>query len=216
MKNSALHVRTIDEGAMDEQTGMNFSEYIAILSGDTTLLEKSKLEKKISVVESLRGAHFKEITQAKWQLESLEQSATTAREIVARLTADETAYKAQLTLDKDGTKSNPVQLDGLATADPEIGRLTAIYSKEAQGFDVRIAQSAPPTLRQRFFAITAKFREVLQLHTRMLTRVKNASEGLVRAIATEVERANAPTRPYGPRPGHAPQSSGAMVFNRVV
>jgi hypothetical protein len=104
----------------------------------------------------------------------------------------------------------------LATTDPEIGKLTAIYSKEAQGFDVRIAQSAPPTLRQRFFAITAKFREVLQLHTRMLTRVKNASEGLIRAIATEVERENAPIKPYSPHPGHKPQSSGAMVFNRVV
>jgi hypothetical protein len=104
----------------------------------------------------------------------------------------------------------------LATADPEIQKLTVIYGREAQGFDVRIAQSAAPTLRQRFFLITARFREVLQLHTRMLTRVKNASEGLIRAIATEVERANAPTRTYGPRPGYKPQSSGAMVFNRVV
>jgi hypothetical protein len=104
----------------------------------------------------------------------------------------------------------------LATTDPEIQKLTVIYGREAQGFDVRIAQSAAPTLRQRFFLVTAKFREVLQLHTRMLTRVKNASEGLIRAIATEVERANAPTRTYGPRPGYKPQSSGAMVFNRVV
>ena len=38
----------------------------------------------------------------------------------------------------------------------------------------------------------------------------------VQAIAREVERANAPTRTYGPRPGYAPQSSGAMVFNKVV
>jgi hypothetical protein len=50
----------------------------------------------------------------------------------------------------------------------------------------------------------------------MLTRVKNASEGLVHAIAIEVERANAPMRTYGPRPGIAPKSSGAMVFNHVV
>jgi hypothetical protein len=57
---------------------------------------------------------------------------------------------------------------------------------------------------------------VLQLHARMLTRVKNASEGMVRAIANEVERMNAPTRTYGPRPGYKPQSSGAMVFNRIV
>lgn len=104
----------------------------------------------------------------------------------------------------------------LLTADPEIQKLTALYGREAQGFDPRIAQAAPPSLRQRFVAITAKFREVLQLHARMLTRVKNASEGMVRAIAAEVERANAPTRTYGPRPGYAPQSSGAMVFNKVI
>ena len=104
----------------------------------------------------------------------------------------------------------------LATADPEIQKLTAIYGREAQGFDPRIAQAAPPSLRQRFIAITAKFREVLQLHARMIIRVKNASEGMVRAIAAEVERAHAPTRTYGPRSGYAPQSSGAMVFNKVV
>src|SRR4051812_2525242 len=104
----------------------------------------------------------------------------------------------------------------LATADPEIQKLTAIYGREAQGFDPRIAQSAPAPLRQRFVAITAKFREVLQLHARMITRVKNASEGIIRAIADEVERSNAPMRTYGPRPGAAPKSSGAMLFNRVV
>ncbi|MEY4707062.1 MAG: hypothetical protein RJB58_785 [Pseudomonadota bacterium] len=104
----------------------------------------------------------------------------------------------------------------LLTADPEIQKLTALYGREAQGFDPRIAQAAPPSLRQRFVAITAKFREVLQLHARMLTRVKNASEGMVKAIAAEVERANAPTRTYGPRPGYAPQSSGVIVFNKVI
>jgi len=104
----------------------------------------------------------------------------------------------------------------LSTNDPEIQKLTAVYGREAQGFDPRIAQSAPGPLRQRFIAITAKFREVLQMHARMIARVKNASEGMVRAIAAEVERANAPMRTYGPRPGQPPQSTGAMVFNKVV
>jgi hypothetical protein len=104
----------------------------------------------------------------------------------------------------------------LSTNDPEIQKLTAIYGREAQGFDPRLAQNAPPSLRQRFLAVTAKFREVLQLHARMIVRVKNASEGMIRAIA-EVERANAPLRTYGPRPGAVPpRPSGAMVFNRVV
>lgn len=120
------------------------------------------------------------------------------------------ALEADIALLKEGRH------EALATVDPEIQKLTAIYGREAQGFDPRSAQSAPAGLRQRFFAITAKFREVLQLHARMLTRVKNASEGLIRAIATEVERSNAPMRTYGPRPGAAPASTGAMVFNSVV
>jgi hypothetical protein len=104
----------------------------------------------------------------------------------------------------------------LNTNDPEVQKLTALYTREAQGFDPRLAQSAPPTLRQRFLVVTAKFREVLQMHARVIARVKNASEGMVRAIAAEVERASAPTRTYGPRPGYGPKSSGAMVFNKVV
>jgi hypothetical protein len=104
----------------------------------------------------------------------------------------------------------------LRTAEPEIQRLTAMYGREAQGFDVRLAQAAPAPLRSRFVAITAKFREVLQLHSRLLARVKNASEGMIKAIADEVNRINAPARTYGPRPGIAPQSSGAMVYNSVI
>ncbi|WP_455708991.1 helicase-related protein [Flavobacterium johnsoniae] len=46
LKNNSLGKRTIDEGGMDEKSGMNFSEYVAILSGNTDLLEKAKLEKR--------------------------------------------------------------------------------------------------------------------------------------------------------------------------
>jgi len=104
----------------------------------------------------------------------------------------------------------------MQSTDPEIQRLTASYGREAQNFDIRLAQAAPAPLRTRFIQITARFREVLQMHARMLLRVKNASEGMIRAIATEVERMNTPTRTYGPRPSVQPRSSGAMVFNRVV
>ena len=104
----------------------------------------------------------------------------------------------------------------LKSAHPDVQKLTAQYGLEAQNFDIRIARAAPLGLRTRFMAVTAKFREVLQLHSRLLARVKNASEGMVKAIAEEVNRMNAPTRTYGPRPGYRAQSSGAMVFNRVV
>ena len=104
----------------------------------------------------------------------------------------------------------------MKSLDPEIQKLTAIYSREAQNFDIRIAKSAPHSLRERFMVITVRFREILQLHARMLARVKNASEGMIQAIAREVERMNAPTRTYGPQSGYKAQPAGAMVFNRVV
>lgn len=43
--------RRIDEGAMDENTGMNFAEYMAVLSGNTDLLDQAKIDKKIMILE---------------------------------------------------------------------------------------------------------------------------------------------------------------------
>jgi hypothetical protein len=119
MKNSALHVRSIDEGAMDEQSGMNFSEYIAILSGDTSLLEKSKIEKKIAVMESLKGAHYREISRSKFRLDNLFDEKERCSRILEKLITDETLYKSGLRFEKDGTKSNPIEISGLNTNDPE-------------------------------------------------------------------------------------------------
>ena len=133
----------------------------------------------------------------------IERLISLAERLVQALEADIAALKA----------GRPSELKSL---DPEVQRLTALYGREAQNFDLRIAKAAPPTLRARFMAATVKFRDVLMQHARMLTRVKNASEGMIQAIAREVERANQVTRPYGPRSSYAPKAAGAMVYNRVV
>jgi len=119
MKNCELNIRTIDEGAIDEKSGMNFSEYIAILSGDTSLLEKSKLEKKVAVMESLRTAHFREVSRSKYQLENLQHEKVNTTETLQKLSADEKVYKNNLRYDKDGTKENPIRLNGIAATDAE-------------------------------------------------------------------------------------------------
>ena len=56
LKTNNMGSRTIDEGAIDEKSGMNFSEYVAVLSGNTDLLDKARLEKKIATLESERQA----------------------------------------------------------------------------------------------------------------------------------------------------------------
>ncbi|WP_155206213.1 Eco57I restriction-modification methylase domain-containing protein [Xanthovirga aplysinae] len=43
--------RRIDEGAGDDESGMNYAEYVALLSGNDDLLKKVKLEKKVGELE---------------------------------------------------------------------------------------------------------------------------------------------------------------------
>ncbi|RZM27618.1 MAG: DNA methylase [Pedobacter sp.] len=119
MKNCELNVRTIDEGSVDEKRGMNFSEYIAILSGDTSLLEKSRMEKKVAVMESLKVSHYREVTRNKYQLESLQNERVSTTQTLEKLTADESLYRSKLQFEKDGGKANPIQLTGVTSADSE-------------------------------------------------------------------------------------------------
>ena len=68
LKSRNLAARTIDEGAIDENGGGNFSEYVAILSGNNDLLEKAKLDKKLAVLESERQAYHRNKGNAKGKL----------------------------------------------------------------------------------------------------------------------------------------------------
>jgi N12 class adenine-specific DNA methylase len=119
MKNCELNVRTLDEGAMDEKSGTNFSEYIAILSGDTTLLEKSKVEKKVAQLEGWKSAHYKEVARNRQTLERLEKEHEETKGTLSKLGSDEALYSKQLQHDKDGTKLNPVSLDDFKYGDSE-------------------------------------------------------------------------------------------------
>jgi len=140
MKNCELNVRTIDEGAIDEKSGMNFSEYIAVLSGDTSLLEKTKLEKKIAVTESLKRAHFKELSGAKFQLGQLIQTKEETQVTLEKLKQDTQVYQANLQLEKDGAKANPIQLNGLNSTDPEIigKHLIGVYLNWKEGDEPKL------------------------------------------------------------------------------
>ena len=105
---------------------------------------------------------------------------------------------------------------GLRSIDPEIQKLSALYAREASGINPKAAVSAPLELRKRLFEATKKFRDLLAAQARLLSRLRGASEGMVRAVAEELERSRAPLRTYGATPAQAPRSSGAMIFNSVV
>ena len=117
LKSGAMGARTIDEGSMDEKSGMNFSEYMAILSGNTDLLDKARLEKKVAALESERKSFYKDKSGSTWKLESHTKKLDENNEHIAKLTADYEAFTSRAQTDEDGYYRNPVKLDGLAATD---------------------------------------------------------------------------------------------------
>ena len=95
-------------------------------------------------------------------------------------------------------------------------QLLQIYIREAGSFDPASATAAPAELRQKLTQSAKKMNDLLALHQRMITRVRNASEGMIKAIAKEVERRKTAHHGYTRAPAARPRSSGAMVYNSVI
>ena len=117
LKSGAMGARTIDEGSMDEKSGMNFSEYMAILSGNTDLLEKAKLEKKITALESERKSFNKAKAESDSLLASKESELENNRAYIANMSADFEAFASRAITDKGGNRLNAVKLDDFSPAD---------------------------------------------------------------------------------------------------
>ena len=135
LKSGAMGARTIDEGAMDEKSGMNFSEYMAILSGNTDLLDKAKLEKKIAALEGERKSFAKARNEAESKLNDKTKEFNNNKVIIERMTEDYNTLLSRAETDKDGHKINRIKLDGLgATDDKSVGtRLQEIARNATTG-----------------------------------------------------------------------------------
>ncbi len=133
LKSGAMGARTIDEGSMDEKSGMNFSEYMAILSGNTDLLDKARLEKKVAALESERKSFYKDKSGSTWKLESHSQTLATNNGHIAKLTTDYETFTSRAQTDEDGYYRNPVRLDGLAATDAKsVGTRLQEIAKNAE------------------------------------------------------------------------------------
>ena len=117
LKSGAMGARTIDEGAMDEKSGMNFSEYMAILSGNTDLLDKARLEKKVAALESERKTFHKAKSTSSWKLEEYTKTLAFNNDCITKMSADFETFLARVQTDKEGNKLNAVRLDGLEATD---------------------------------------------------------------------------------------------------
>ena len=118
LKQNRLGVRTIDEGGMDE-AGMNFSEYVAVLSGNTDLLEKARLDKKIAALESERQTFIRGKSSSRIRLEKTQKEIERLDGLIARVGGDLKVFRERVKLNEDGSYRNALRLDGVKSADPQ-------------------------------------------------------------------------------------------------
>ena len=111
LKSGALGARTIDEGSMDEKNGMNFSEYMAILSGNTDLLDKAKLEKRIAALESERKSFNKGRGDSEFKLQTITRDIANNEAAIERMKADWERYDKVVQRDKEGNPVNNLTID---------------------------------------------------------------------------------------------------------
>ena len=169
LKSGALGARTIDEGAMDEKSGMNFSEYMAILSGNTDLLDKAKMEKKIASLEGERKSFNKGKRDSETKLQSKTAELGNNKASLKGMTEDYGKFMGKAKKDKDGNILNLITLDGVESTNLEVigkhlqmlaekGTTGGQYKRigEIYGFPVKIVsetsfENGLPFVDNRFF-----------------------------------------------------------------
>ncbi len=119
LKRGAMGLRTIDEGSSDEKSGMNYSEYVAILSGNTDLLEKAKLEKRIAAMESEHRSFNKGLGDSRARLRDITDEVEKLEIIIGKMEADNSRYAAVVQRDSEGNPVNALKLDNCQFTDEE-------------------------------------------------------------------------------------------------
>ena len=113
LKTNTLGSRTIDEGSMDEDSGMNFSEYVAVLSGNTDLLEKARLDKKITTLESERKNFLRERDTANGKLAEIESSVSFHTDKIKEAQSDLALFEQRVERDTEGFPVNKLTIKGV-------------------------------------------------------------------------------------------------------
>ena len=93
INNGTIAVRRIDEDSMDEDNGMNFAEFVAILSGNTDLLNKAKLDNKIMQLEKEYSIFKKERSRAERKIATNTQEIEKAKSFINCMEIDYNYFK---------------------------------------------------------------------------------------------------------------------------
>ena len=117
LKRNRLGARRLDEGAISEDSGMNFAEWMAVVSGNTDLLQKAKLEGRIAALESEQTIFMRTRHEAQSQLHRYTAEIGRRDAILERLKHDWDYINEVAPPDAKGKRANPLRIDGVESAD---------------------------------------------------------------------------------------------------
>ena len=138
LKQGQLGKRTLDEGSMDEKGNMNFAEYMAILSGNTDLLERAKLDKKIAALEVERKNFHRDQRQAEERRDRLQKDVERLKQDVSDAQADQQQYDAQKQLSEQGDVLNMLVLDGFTVPETDADGKPLDYAGQQKALGERL------------------------------------------------------------------------------
>ena len=117
LKRNRLGARRLDEGAISEDSGMNFAEWMAVVSGNTDLLQKAKLEGRIAALESEQTIFMRTRHEAQSQLHRYTAEIGRRDAMLERLKRDWDYINEVAPPDAKGKRANPLRIDGVESAD---------------------------------------------------------------------------------------------------
>ena len=117
LKRNRLGARRLDEGAISEDSGMNFAEWMAVVSGNTDLLQKAKLEGRIAALESEQTIFMRTRHEAQSQLQRYTAEIRRRDTMLERLKRDWDYINKVAPPDAKGKRANPLRIDGVESAD---------------------------------------------------------------------------------------------------
>lgn len=105
----------------------------------------------------------------------------------------------------------------MGTSDPEVEKLCAHYGREVMALkNAGGIKSAPPALVAKLRESGTRMKKLLLRHEQLILCMREASEGLVKAIAEEVEKTRSDGVPYTANPQAKRSTGGAIVYNKVI
>ncbi len=108
---------------------------MALLSGNTDLLDKAKLEKRIASLEGERKSFNKGKRDSEFKLESKTGELRNNTAFIDAMTEDWNRFLSVVQTDKEGNRLNIIKVDGVDSADEKVigKRLQEIAKKRHYG-----------------------------------------------------------------------------------